>query len=174
MRILKKILLFIAILIAIPLVAAIFMKKDFSSERNITIHKPLTEVFDFVKYLKNQDQYGVWNLKDPGMKKDYQGIDGTVGFVSMWDSEQWDVGKGTQTITNIEENARIDTELRFDGDNTPMYATLLLEPEGENQTKVSWRVSGTMPYPFNFMSLFFDIGDDLEQGLKNLKQVLEK
>ena len=50
---------------------------------------------------------------DPDMKKTYRGTDGTVGFVSAWDSEKDDVGKGEQEIIKITDGERIDYELRF-------------------------------------------------------------
>jgi hypothetical protein len=43
-------------------------------------------VYDYVKYLKNQNDYSVWAKIDPGMKTEFRGKDGTVGFVSENDS----------------------------------------------------------------------------------------
>lgn len=40
----------------------------------------ISEVFNFLKLTKNQDQFSVWNMKDPNMKKNYSGIDGTKGL----------------------------------------------------------------------------------------------
>ncbi|HAF33020.1 MAG TPA: polyketide cyclase, partial [Sphingobacterium sp.] len=76
MKILKKILIVLAIIIAIPLITAIFVSKDFSAQSEITINKPKQEVFNYVKMLKNQDNFGVWQLSDPQMKKTEQGVDG--------------------------------------------------------------------------------------------------
>jgi hypothetical protein len=70
MKILKGILIIIAIIIAIPLIVALFVKKDYSVERRITISKPNQVVFDYIKYVKNQDNYSVWNKRDPVMKKE--------------------------------------------------------------------------------------------------------
>ncbi len=47
------------------------------------------------------------------MKTEYRGTDGTVGFVSAWDSPVRDAGKGEQEITKIDDGKRIDYELRF-------------------------------------------------------------
>ncbi|MGJ1236263.1 MULTISPECIES: hypothetical protein [Sphingobacterium] len=74
MKILKKILIVLAIIIAIPLITAIFVSKDFSAQSEITINKPKQEVFNYVKMLKNQDNFGVWQLSDPQMKKTEQGV----------------------------------------------------------------------------------------------------
>ncbi len=178
MRILKIILIVIAFLIAIPLVAALFVKKDYGVEREITINKPKQEVFDYIKYLKNQDHYSKWAMMDPDMKKTYRGTDGTVGFVAAWESNNEDVGTGEQEIKKITEGERLDFELRF---IKPFEATeaayMATESVPENQTKVRWGFSGHMNYPMNLVMLFMDfdemIGNDLDTGLKNLKTVME-
>lgn len=179
MKILKKILIIIAIIIAIPLIIALFVEKDYAVEREITINKSKQEVFDYVKFLKNQDNFSKWSTMDPNMKKTYRGTDGTVGFVSAWESNDENVGVGEQEIKKIAEGERIDFELRF---IKPFEATepafMSTETVSENQTKVKWGFSGHMNYPMNIMMLFMDfekmIGDDLQTGLSNLKTVLEK
>lgn len=179
MKILRKILIGLAIIIALPLIVALFVKKDYVVQREVRINKPKQEVFDYVKYLKNQDNYSKWNNIDPNMKKSYRGTDGTVGFVARWESDNDEVGWGEQEIKKITEGERIDFELRF---IKPLEATepafMTTESVANNQTKVSWGFSGHMSYPMNLMLLFMDmekmIGDDLETGLEKLKTELEK
>ena len=110
MKTLKSILIVVAILIAIPLVVALFMKKSYTVEREVLIGKPRQEVFNYVKFLKNQDLYSKWAKMDPSMKQQFTGTDGDVGFVSAWDSDKKDVGKGEQTIAGIK--AREDYRFR--------------------------------------------------------------
>ena len=179
MKIVKKIVIVLAILIAIPLILALFLKKDYAVEREITIGKSVSEVFDYVKFLKNQNEYSKWATMDLKMKKTYRGTDGKVGFVSAWDSKKEDVGVGEQEIKKISQNKRIDFELRF---IKPFESTekayLITEKLNETQTKVLWGFNGRVDYPFNFMMLFMDfeemIGNDLQTGLNNLKVILEK
>ena len=179
MKIIKKILLGIVAIIALLLIIAIFLKKEYTVERSITINKPKQEVFDYIKLLKNQDNFSVWAKKDPNMKKEYTGTEGTVGFVSAWDSDNKDVGKGEQEITKIEEGNRVDYALRFlkpmEGNATAYLST---EAAAETQTNVKWGIQGRMAYPMNIMQLFMNmdkmLGADLEQGLANLKEILEK
>src|SRR5690606_41715688 len=113
MKELKKILVVFAVLIAIPLIIALCLKKDYAVEREIAINRPKQEVFDYVKHHKNQDNYSRWAMMDPDMKTTYRGTDATAGFVSAWDSEDKNVGAGEQEIKKITEGERIDFELRF-------------------------------------------------------------
>ncbi|HWV71203.1 MAG TPA: SRPBCC family protein [Pseudosphingobacterium sp.] len=178
MKILKKILLGIAAVVALLLIVALFVKKDYKVGREIIINKPKREVFNYVRYLRNQDNYSKWARVDPEMKKTYRGIDGTPGFVSGWESDNDEVGAGEQEIMKITEDERIDFELRF---FQPFEATepafMAIQPISESQSKVIWGFSGHMNYPMNLMLLFIDfeemIGSDLQIGLEKLKDILE-
>ena len=179
MKILKKILTFIGIFIGLIMIAAIFVKTDYSVEREIVINKSKQEVFEYVKLLKNQDNYSKWARMDSRMKKEYTGTDGTIGFISAWDSENKELGRGEQEIKKITEGERIDFQLRFFepmASVSPAYMTT--ESVSATQTKVKWGMSGTMAYPTNAVLLFMDIseilGRDLTTGLTTLKKVLEK
>jgi hypothetical protein len=179
MKIIKGIFLFLLGIIALVLITALFVKKDYAVEREIIIEKPRMEVFNYVKFLKNQDNYSKWASMDPAMKKTYRGTDGAIGFVSAWESANEEVGTGEQEIKAIVEGERIDFELRF---LKPFEATepayMVTEPVSDTQTKVKWGFSGHMKYPMNIWMLFMDfeamIGADLQTGLDNLKKVMEE
>lgn len=179
MKILKIILGSVGVLVTLVLIIALFVKKEYAVESEIVINKPKQEVFDYVKYLKNQDNFSKWIKMDPNVKKEYKGTDATVGFIAAWDSQDKNVGKGEQEITNIIEGNRIDYEIRFKKpfeSTAPSY--IITDSLSENQTKVKWGFKGKMPYPLNTMLLVMDmqkaIGNDLTIGLTNLKTLLEK
>ena len=177
MKILKRILLAILGIIVLLLIVALFVKKDFAITKEVVINKPVAEVFSYVRSLKNQDNYSIWNQIDPAMKKTYTGTDGMPGFIYAWDSQNKDAGKGAQEIKGIRENERVDIEIRFE---KPMEGTnqaaIITTPVDGDKTKVEWGFYGTSPYPFNLMNLCMDalVGKDLQQNLNNLKSVLEK
>lgn len=176
MKFLKKLLFVLLTIIVILLVIPLFVDSDFKVERTVTIDQPRVAVFNYLKLLKNQEEYGVWNMIDPEMKKTYKGNDGEVGFVYRWNSKHEDVGIGEQEIIEINEYDNIKYELRF---KEPWEATnyAQFDLEGSNgSTNVTWSISGKVPYPFNFFNLFMDmdemIGNDLEKGLENLNNEL--
>lgn len=175
MKILKWIAIIIVALIAIPLILALFVPKNYTVKRTVTINRPVTEVFDYVKHIKNQDEYSVWNQKDPAMKKDYSGTDGTVGFTYHWDGND-EVGEGIQEITDIQQNEKIAMALHFKRPwESEAAAWMATQPEA-NGTAVTWGMKGESPYPWNAMNLFMGsmVGNDLQQGLENMKTNLEK
>jgi hypothetical protein len=113
------------------------------------------------------------------MKTEFRGTDGTVGFVSAWDSDNKKAGRGEQEITGIDEGNRIDYVIRF---YEPMKSTdnafMSFENVNDSVTNVKWGFYGKLKYPMNLSLLFMDmdamLGKDLEGGLSNLKTLLEK
>jgi hypothetical protein len=178
MKFLKRILFFLFALIILLLIVALFVKKDLKAEREIIINKPLQEVYDYVKFLKNQNEYSKWSIMDTVMKRTYIGIDGTIGFISAWDGNK-DVGKGEQEIKNIDIGRRIDYELRMEKPMKSINKTYMsTQAINDSTTKVTWGFVGKINYPFNVFNVFGNfnksIGDDFETGLKKMKTVLEK
>ncbi len=178
MRILKKVLIGISVLIALILIVALFVNKDMATNKSVVINKPKEEVFNYIKQLKNQDNYSVWGKMDPNMKKEYHGTDATEGFVAAWEGNS-DVGKGEQKIMKISEGERIDFDLHFMEpmeSNAKVY--MATEAVSPTQTKVTWAFDSKMAYPFNIMGLFVNMGEmvgkDFQTGLGNLKVILEK
>lgn len=165
-------------IIAALLVAGLFIPKGMKATREIVINKPNAEVFNYIKQLKNQDNYSKWGSMDPNMKKEYKGTDATVGFVSAWEGNK-KVGQGEQEITGIEEGKKLQTELRFIKPfKSIAQSSMTTEAVNDNSTKVSWGFEGSMNYPMNVMKLFMNmekaIGDDFAIGLNNLKSLMEK
>jgi hypothetical protein len=172
------ILIVIGAVIAAVLVTALFTSKEMNIEKTITIDRPLQEVFDYIKFVKNHDNFNVWAMMDPDMKKEYKGTDGQPGFVFAWDSsKKKNVGAGEQEIKKLNEGKSIEHEIRF---IRPMQdvaqAKFIFEPVSPGQTKVHWGFHSKMKFPMNVMKPMIQgmLGKNLETGLNNLKTVLEK
>ena len=112
MNTLITILLVVASIIVLLLFLALFTNKRYSLKREIKIGKPLQEVFNFLRYLRNQEHFSKWVMMDPNMKKEFRGTDGSIGFVYAWDGNK-EAGKGEQELKGISEGERIDVEVRF-------------------------------------------------------------
>ena len=93
----------IAILIAIPLIGAALLSKQFTIEETININKPKQDVFNYLKLLRHSENFNKWVMTDPNLKKNFSGTDGTIGFVYSWESEMKNVGQGEQEIIGIAE-----------------------------------------------------------------------
>lgn len=173
----NTILYILAGVVLLILILAIIAPKTYHVSRSIVIAKPKSEVFENLRFLKNQDQWSPWNQKDPDMEKKFTGTDGEVGAISYWNGNK-DVGEGEQEITKIVEGERVESQLRF---LKPWESTsdayLATESVDANATKVTWGFSGKNKFPFSIMMLFMNmdkmVGKDFEEGLDNLKSNLE-
>lgn len=175
MNTLTIILLIVVIIVALPFLIALFVTKAYSVQRSIVIHQPASEVYAYIKYIKNQDYYNKWTMVDPNLRRTFTGTDGIIGFIYAWDSLDKSAGKGEQEITSLEENKSVSVTLRFEKPfkNTG-YAIQRLEAMG-NDTRITWNMSGNNKYPLNIINLFIDkmLGPDLDTSLTNLKRILE-
>jgi len=168
----------IAGIIVVLLIVAAISPKGYSLQRTTVINKPVADVLDYVKYLKNQDHYNKWVMTDPGMKKVFTGTDGTPGFIYAWDSEMKNAGKGEQEILSITPNQELKYEVRFVkpfAAIAPSYIKTKALTDGT--TNVTWGFASKMPYPMNIVMLFMNmeamLGKDMDTSLNNLKRILE-
>lgn len=168
------IIIILVAIFALPFIIALFVKKDYAVERSIIINNPKHEVFDYIKYIKNQDKYSKWSMMDPEMKTEFKGTDGTEGFIYAWEGKK--AGIGEQEIKSIAEGERITMELRF---VKPFVSTghtyMTTEALTEHSTKMTWGLYGSNPYPRNIMNLIIGgmLGKDIDTSLNNLKKLLE-
>jgi uncharacterized protein YndB with AHSA1/START domain len=179
MNILFIILIVVVSIIVLLLISGLFIKKTFFIERTIVIQKNKQEVFNYIKFLKNAEQYNKWMMTDPDMRKILTGMDGTKGFTYAWDSNNKNVGAGAQKIIDIQENDRIDYEIRFERPfKSIAYSSLICSAVSADQTEVTWTFHGPVKYPVNILHALLNLaqvlGKDLDTSLHNLKKNLKK
>ena len=170
------ILYILAAIVVLILVLAVIAPKSYDVNRSIEINRPLPQVFDYLRYLKKQDDWSPWGKRDPNMKKDFIGTDGQVGAVSKWEGNK-EVGMGEQELTRIVENEVVESELRFLKPWKSQSDAYLRVEEAGAGTKVTWGFSGKNKFPVSIMMLFMNmdkaVGKDFEEGLGSLKSIME-
>lgn len=172
MHVLKMAVLILFALIVVVVGVGAFLPKDFRLERSIEMNASPELVFDQVNSLKNWNAWSPWIARDPSIESTYSGPESGVGAKVSWTSEK--SGDGTQTITSSERPTRIETALDF-GDMGQPNAHWTFEPSGEG-TQVTWGLSGTTSGPLGgYFAKMMDgmVGQDYEDGLARLKQVVE-
>ncbi len=170
------ILLVVAGIIACLLIIALFMKKGHYAQTEIIINAPRQKVFDYLKLLKNQEAFNKHAMVEPDRKREFKGIDGTVGYIYAWSGGK-DAGEGEKEIMGIIEGERIEMEIRF---VKPMVTSariiMAMESLADNQTTVSWSNAGTLKYPINMMIPMMEkfVAKGMASSLITLKNILEK
>lgn len=176
MNILIIILLVIAGIVALLLIIGLFMRREHFVKREIAINAPKQKVFDYIKLLKNQDEFNKNAMEDADRKREFKGTDGTVGYIYVWSGNK-DAGEGEKEIINIIEGKSIEMEIRF---VKPMVtsAHIIMETESlsDDQTKVTWSNAGTLKYPINILIPMMEkhVAKDMDGSLSTLKNILEK
>jgi len=172
-------LISIAAAIALLLILAALQSNWFAISRDITINRPVDAVFDYLRHIRNMEEYNKWVMTDPHQKTALSGTDGQEGFIYAWDSQNKNAGKGEQEIKQIVPNQKILLEIRFEKPFKGVSeAILATEPLAAGQTKVSYTFQGAKNFGMKIAHLLFGLekvlGKDLDITLKNLKARLEK
>ena len=173
---LKKILIAIAVVIAVFVAIVALQPADFSVSRSISISASADTVFMHVNNFHHWEAWSPWAKLDPEMKTTYTGSPEGAGASYAWEGNEM-VGKGKMTITDSRASELIRIHLEF---LEPFAATnrteFTFKPAG-NQTAVTWTMSGENNFLSKAMQLFMSmdemIGGDFEKGLTQLKEVVE-
>jgi uncharacterized protein YndB with AHSA1/START domain len=175
--VLKKILMVSVVAIAAVLIFAATRPDTFKVERSTGIKAPPDKVFALINDFPSWQSWSPWEGLDPDMKRTMSATTAGKGAVYEWDGNN-EVGKGRMEIVESTPPSKVGIELAFfrpfEAHNR---AEFTLVPEGDG-TKVTWTMSGPMPYVSKLMTLVFDmdkmIGKDFEAGLAKMKSVAEK
>ena len=172
-----KILIALALLVAIIAIVAAFQSSIYRAVRTATIAAPPASVFAQTNDLH---QYQTWNpfgKSDPAATYAYEGPATGLGSIVAW-SSKGQTGEGRMTIVESRPNELVRYRLVF---IKPMAGTgdmaFTFQAQG-NQTLVTWSMEGEKVYIAKLMCLFMSmekmIGGAFERGLAELKTIVEK
>ena len=176
MRIVKKILLVLAIIfVVIAAIGYIFFPSHIHVERKAMINQKQSVVYNYVNNLGNWNSWSPWYQLDSAAKYSFEGPASGAGATFSWESQNKDVGKGSMKITDAMPDSVIKQDLNFMEEGTAK-SSFRFAPEG-NATSVTWAFdveAGVNPL-FRIMGGFMDgmLGKDFEKGLANLKIKVE-
>lgn len=172
------ILYILGALIALVLIAALFVSKRMDYEKSVLINASIDKVWQKTNTLAKMDKWSPWDEKDPNIKKETSGVDGTPGAKQSWKSEVKNVGEGSQTIITVKEPNLLETKLEFVKPFKSVADAYVKLTETNGKTTVTWGFKSTMPYPMNLMKLFMNfeksMDGDFGYGLNTLKAICEK
>ena len=164
-------------IIALVLIAALFISKDMNYEKSIVIKAPVERTWDNVSSLAAMDKWSPWKERDPNMKQTITGTDGEVGATQAWESNVKNVGTGRQTIIKVEKPTLLETKLIFLKPFKSTASAYVKLDDHEGNTKATWGFRSKMPYPMNLMKLFMNFEKEMDKefgiGLNKLKDLSE-
>ena len=177
MKMLRQLFFFLLSVIAVAFILTIVVPTKQKVKRDILINKPVEEVYSYLSRLENFNKWSVWSQNDSSLKNSISGTDGTTGAENHWTGDPELSGEGNMKIITLKLNEKIKYHLSFKQPK-PMEAGSDFELESVNgQTKVTWIFTLETARPWNIFNLFSSLdkkmGVDFEDGLKNLKNILE-
>jgi hypothetical protein len=179
-RTLLKLIAYLVVLliigVGVVLLLATGRPNTFTVTRSSTMAAPPAVVFEQVNDFHRWDAWSPWAKLDPNSKVTFSGSPAGVGSTFAW-SGNHEVGEGKQTITASRPPESVHIKLEF---IKPFPGTsdvnFNFKPEGAG-TLVTWTMTGKNNLIGKAMSLFMDcdkmIGGSFEQGLANMKKVVE-
>lgn len=149
----------------------------FRYERSGVINASAEKIFPYLSTFQGGHAWSPFERIDPKMKMNVIGTDGQVGTVMEFDGNK-DAGSGKLEFLKITPNSEVNLKLimikPFPAQNLVEYK---LAPEGTG-TRFTWAMSGQNGFFGKMITVFIDcdkmIGDQMNQGIKNLKEVTEK
>jgi len=176
----KTVLGVIVALVALIAILGTTGPKHTHAESSIVINRPVSQVFSYLLPLKNGEQWSPWSKMDPTMKIDYQGADGAIGSSLNWVGNS-KVGEGTQTLTAVQPDKRLEYRLEFRKPMAGVATAYFTTDAGEqpNTTKVTWGLDAdNTNFVQRLMARVMNCEGMMEKifagGLVDLKTALEK
>ena len=137
---LRKILIGLAVLVALFIVVVAMQPSEFQVARTATIAAPQAEVFAQVNDLRKWDAWSPWAKLDPDAKINFEGPEAGQGAAMSWAGND-KVGEGKMTIVESKPDEavklKVDFVRPFEGTSNSNFA---FKPEGDG-TSVTWAMS---------------------------------
>lgn len=166
----------VVVVIAGVLIYATTRPETFRVERTVAMKAPPDKIYPLINDLKAWTAWSPYEKKDPAMKRTYGAVTAGKGATYAWEGDK-NVGQGSMEIIESSPGKvviKLDFLKPFEAHNTGEF---LLRPKGD-VTDVTWAIYGPSPYMSKVIGTFVDfdkmIGKDFEQGLADLKAVVEK
>ena len=175
----KKILIALGVLVGIVAVFAgvVAMRPNsYRVARTATMAAPPEKVFGQVNDFRKWEVWSPWVKLDPAAKNTVGELSMGEGATFAWDGND-DVGAGKMTILESKPNELIKIKLDF---TRPMEDTsttqFTFKPAGEG-TEVQWEMYGEQNFVGKAICMFMNmdkmVGGQFEEGLSNIKKIVE-
>ena len=149
----------------------------FTVTRSAKMAAPPDAVFAQVNDFHNWNDWSPWAKLDPNAKNTFDGPSSGKGAHFHWEGNS-EVGEGEMTITESRPDELVLIKLEFIKPFASVCDTeFKFQPEGD-QTAVTWTMTGQNTFMSKAMHLVMDmdemVGGSFDEGLANLKSVVEK
>lgn len=176
MRVLSGLFIAFVIFVVAAVGVGFFLPERAHVERSTLIDAPPATVYAVLGGFKQFNRWSPWADLDPKTQYLYSGAPFGPGARQKWQSDDPNVGGGSQEILEATPYSQVKVRLSFDSMSTENQLTYTLTPEGEG-TRLVWAMDTGFGGDLlnRYFGLLFDrmIGPDFEKGLSRLKPFVE-
>ncbi|MEZ4887120.1 MAG: SRPBCC family protein [Chitinophagales bacterium] len=171
-----KFLIALSIAFSLFLVSGFLLPNHYEVQRDIIIDASFENIYPYLSDLKKWEDWTAWSKKeDPSLQMRYEGSETGQGAKQIWKGDKMGDGELMLTESNIGDG--VYYVMKMNEGNIEMKGSIVFRAAEPTQTKVLWTVSGQLGNNpiFRYFGLLMDnmIASDLEQGLTNLKTMVE-
>lgn len=142
MKVLRNLVIFVAAVLVLFLVVALFLPSRFAVERSTLIAAPADSIYARVATPRTWATWSAWTVKqDSTLVYTYAGPESGVGAVMRFTAKR--MGNGELEIVEAVPGRAVGYELRLAGTGMKVTGRVTMEPAG-NGTKVTWRDAGDL------------------------------
>ncbi|MBL0309427.1 MAG: SRPBCC family protein [Bacteroidetes bacterium] len=174
MRILKSILIALAVIFVIAGIGIYFLPNHYEVSKTIEINKPASVVYSQIADFSKWNGWDPWKEMDPSSVGKIEGDPGTIGHRMTWKGDK--TGEGTMSIAYLQTNSSVNLDMEFLKPMRASAKSMWIIDEDKGVSKVTWSTRGGLKFPIGrLFGLTVDkiLGGDQEHGLENLKKVCE-
>jgi hypothetical protein len=173
----KKVLISLAVLVAVLLIVVATRPNTYHVERSTKIEAPADVIFAEVSDFRTFNEWSPWTKFDPALQTTISTPSSGVGATYAWQGNK-KVGKGKMTFTESQAPTHVKERLEFLEPFVNVADTdINIKPEGGNAATVTWSMDGKARFVTKAVGLFMSmdkaVGKSFEEGLSNLKRVSE-
>lgn len=178
MKFTRLLLFFLLAVIAVTAVLSFMLPTRQKIERSIVINATAADIYNQLIKLENFNKFSVWSQQDSSAIYTLTGTDGTVGATSEWKGSPEISGEGKIEITELGANKKVVHKIHFTKpQNGTAESRFSLLETNVSITTVTWTFYIGTPRPWNIFNLFSSLdkqmGKDFEDGLANMKKMIE-
>ncbi|MGA8260784.1 MAG: SRPBCC family protein [Arenicellales bacterium] len=176
MKFLKRFILLMLLIVLAAIGIGYELPDTAHVERTVRIKAPPQTVFPYVNNPRKFNEWSPWARKDPDMKTTYSGPESGVGAIFTWHSDNPDIGSGRRLITLSKPPSDVAARLEMSDQGTAT-TYFKIEAAGDS-SRVTWGFD--TQFGDNIIQRYFGlmmdrwIGKEYDQGLQNLKTLVEK
>ena len=174
-RILRGLFWVVSIVVFVVVTGAFFLPSQVKVSRSVSIKAAPAVVFDQLQSFRKWEAWAPWFQRDGHLVTDFSGPESGAGAIMTWSSKKEGDGRVKIVTAKLPSGLRMAVDFADTGEADTWFD---LRDAGGGATELTWGFS--VDFGHNMGRRYFGlmvpgaVGRDLDEGLANLKALLEK